>query len=120
MPKKLDDATGARGDVAPPAVHMPRANGHSGVPGGFQPPPPPGHTPWEAPSRCDACGVDATLADIQAGSCRMCGCAMSALHPADTDGHTGTIPAVQNKVGAPYQAPPPPGAPLRMGKGPKK
>lgn len=110
-----DEDEGARGDVAPPAIHMPRANGHSGVPGGLEPSPPEGHTPWEGVSRCPTCGQPVGVYQLQVGMCDCgAGLADSDVPVADGDADVGTIPSVQHKVGAQYQAPPPPGPPLRM------
>lgn len=110
--KALDDANGDRGDVAPPAVHMPRANGHSGVPGGQQPAPEEGHTPWEIPARCPTCGQATQARMFQTKLCD-CGASFGDM-VADTDEKAGLMPVVQDKVGAQYQAPPPPGPPMRM------
>lgn len=112
---EADDDEG-RGDVAPPAVHMPRSNGHSGVPGGLQPPPPEGETAWEMGVRCCACGGGLSIRDRhRKGLCEACEQAMDDM-VADGDKKHGTVPAVRSKVGATYQAPPPPGPPLRLDK----
>jgi len=72
----LDDDDGTRGDVAPPAAHMPRADGHSGVPGGLSPEPPEGKTAWEIEemeSRCATCGQALSTNDKdRLGLCEEC------------------------------------------------